>query len=242
MTFTQKLSIIIYAIVIAQGAVTIVYLLLKAKKTDVLYGLCLAEFFVVPWLIFGMYENMVSITLFPISMIGGLWLIFALLYAKIITFKNKLVIFLIMSPLVITYLPSLTTNYFHLVVVSKTIDNPAITVWGPVFRINLYITYVYIVTSFAIALYKVARETYHSKKKFFVVAMAILIPLLVSVLTANNIIKLPVFDITPASFSILFLLFPIAVMKFRFLDVIPFATNDIFQNMKKQFLLPTPTT
>ncbi len=250
MTFAQKFSIILYSIVIAQGAVTITYLLLKAKRTTVLYALCLAEFIVVLWLIFGMYENMASsteelliavrFTLFPISMIGGLWLIFALLYAEVLTNKNKIAMLLIMTPLVLTYLPTLTQDYFHYIIVSKSIDNPAITEWGSVFRINFYLTYFYIAVSIAIVYFKEARDRYYSKKKFILIAVAILVPLLVSILTANNIIKSPGFDITPVSFSIMFLLFSFAVMKYRFLNLIPFATSDIFQNTEEAIFIADP--
>lgn len=241
MSTDQKMCIIVYSLVMIQCSITITVILCKAKRTPAVISLCIAQLLVVLWLFFGMIENMsrttqellmsVRFTLFPICFIGGLWLLFALFYAELITIKNKLMIGLIFAPLAITYAPTLTEKYFFLIIRSKTIENPSITDWGVFFNANLSITYIYIVLSTLIIVRKSIKDYKILKGKVVLILLAPIITATVSILSYSNLVWHSVFDLTPASFSIFILLIAIAVFKYKFFDVVPYAAMDIFQNL-----------
>ncbi len=247
MSTSQKMCIIVYSLVIIQCSVTMTIIFLKTKRTLVLYSLCMVQMLVILWLLFGMIENMsrnnqellfsVRFTLLPISFIGGFGLLFALFYAEIITLKNKVIIGLIFAPLVITYLPTLTQKYFYLTILYKSIENTSITEWGIFFKINLSITHIYIILSLIIIVTKSIKNYKILKKKIILILLATVILVTINILSFQKIVDDPGFDITPASFSIFFLLLSIAIFKYKFLDVVQYATIDIFQNTEEAMLI-----
>lgn len=182
----------------------------------------------------------IRFTLFPISFISGFWLLFALFYAEIITTKNKLIVGLIFAPLLTTYLPTITKDYFFLTVRHKVIENVAITDWGTFISLNFFISYLYIFLSIVIIFIKSIKDYKTLKKKVVLVLLAPIISLSICILSRLNILVHPSFDLTPISFSVFFLLISIAIFKYRFIDIIPYATMDIFHNIEEaMFILDT---
>ena len=246
MTSDQKTCIIVYSLVMLQCAVTMTVIYIRSRKSPTLYSLCLAQLLVVLWLFFGMIENMsrtteellfsVRLTLFPISLIGGFWLLFALFYTEMIRVKNKLGITLIFAPLVLTYLPALTQNFFFLTIRSKLIENPETTVWGAFSIANFTFTAIYISVSIVIILIKSIKDFNRLKGKVGLIVLAVAVCSLVAILN-NFIINYRGFDLTPVSFSITFLLIAIAVFKYRFFDSAPLLAMEIFRNLDEAVIL-----
>lgn len=243
MLTATKICFIINVIVMIQGTITISYLLFKAKRTPVLFSLCIAEGLLIMWLFFSTLEFMsttteellfaVRFSLFPLSFVGGAGLIFALLYAGFISPKNKLIMLIIMLPLAITYLPALTNDYFYLIIIKKTIENPAYTQWGVFYIANLVITYIYLAVSLCIILYQVSREFNTNVKKVILIIVAIAFTPAINALTGFGVLSVISFDITPASFSVLFSFFTLAISKYKFLNIIPVATHNMFFDMEE---------
>ena len=137
MSQSQMLCIIVYTLVIIQCSIMTALTYLRVKRNMTRFYLILAQILVILWLFFGMIENMsnttqellftIRFTLFPICFIGGIWLLFALFYAELMTKKNKVLRVAILLPLAVTYAPPLTDKYFNLIVIHKVIENPAIT-------------------------------------------------------------------------------------------------------------------
>jgi signal transduction histidine kinase len=142
-----------------------------------------------------------------------------------------------MAPLLLTYLPALTANHFDLLVAKKDISNPTITEWGPFFKVNFILDYIYILSSVILIFKKAINEINASKKKFAFIIIAIVLPASVSLLTSFKIVRSPGFDLTPASFSLFLLLLTIAVLKYRFLNIVPIATHNIFFDMEEALLI-----
>lgn len=246
MSLNQKICLFVNVLVMLQGTVTISYLFFKAKKTPVLYSLCTLEGLIIMWLFFATFESMsvsneellfaLKFALFPVSMIGGVGLIFALIYSGIISTKDKLIMTLIMAPLIITYLPVLTKKYFYLIVLEKSIDSTVVK-WGLSYTINIVITYIYITIGFVIVLHQIYKEFYRSKRKFILIILAITFPIAINALTASKIIAVFKFDITPASFSVLFSLFTWAIFRYRFLNIVPEVTHNIFYEMEDAVII-----
>lgn len=246
MSLNQKISLIINILVMIQGSVTISYLFFRAKKIPVLYSLFAVEALIVMWLFFATVESMsvtneellfaLKFALFPISMIGGVGLIFALLYGGFISAKNKFVMAVIMIPLIITYLPALTNKYFYLIVLEKSIDSTVVK-WGVSYIINLMITYIYVTISFLIIMRQIYREFYKSKRKFILIILAIVFPISINALTASKIVTILNYDLTPASFSVLFTLFTWAIFRYRFLNIVPEVKHDIFYEMEEAVII-----
>lgn len=228
-----------------QCAVTMTVIYIRSRKSPTLYSLCLAQSMAVLWLLFGMIENMsstteqlliaVRLTLFPISFIGGFWLLFALFYTERISIKNKRLIALIFAPLMLTYLPALTQNFFFLTVRHKLVENPAYTEWGIFSLSNFVLTYIYMAVGMFIFLKKSVDDYKKIKGKISLIVLAGLICITVSSLN-NLVINYRGFDLTPVSFSIAFLLFSIAVFKYRFFDFVPRAAMEIFRNLDEAIL------
>ncbi|MDF2512657.1 MAG: liaS [Herbinix sp.] len=211
------------------------------------FYLILAQILVILWLFFGMIENMsnttqellfaIRFTLFPICFIGGVWLLFALFYAELMTKKNKMLGAAILLPLAVTYAPALTKEYFNLIVVHKVIENPAITHWGRFFQINYSITYIYIIISIIIIMIKSFQDYRKLHGKIILIIMAIVITATVNIVTSQKLIEDPGFDITPVSFAIFFLLVTISIFKFNLIDITQYAAVDVFQNTEEAIII-----
>ena len=247
MSPSQKLCVIVYTLVIIQCSVMTAITYLRVKRNMTRFYLILAQILVILWLFFGMIENMsgtteellfsIRFTLFPIFFIGGVWLLFALFYAELITKKNKVLIAVILFPLAVTYIPVLTTKYFHLIVVHKVIENPAITDWGIFFNVNYTFTYIYIFISIIIIMIKSFKDYRKLHGKFILIIIAIVITAMVNIVTSWKLIKDPGFDITPVSFGIFFLLVSISIFKFNLINITQYAAVDVFQNTEEAVII-----
>ena len=247
MSINQKMCIIVYTLVILQCSITAVITYHRARKSITLYALMMAQVFIILWLFFGMIENMSSsaeellfsmrFTLFPASFLGGIWLQFALAYAGVLNKRNRIWSMVIFLPLIITYIPALTTNYFYLTVLYTSIDSPEITQWGIFFLINYIITYMYIIAGSVIIVIKSLKEYQLLQKKIILIIMAQVILITVNTLTIMKVVESPGFDITPIGFAVSFLLISISIFKFNIFNVVQYATVDLFQNTEEAIII-----
>lgn len=247
MSSGQKFCIIVYTLLIIQCSVITTITFLRVKRNMTRFYLILAQILVILWLFFGMIEKMsdttqellfsMRFTLFPISFIGGVWLLFALSYAELITRKNKVLIAVILSPLIVTYIPVLTTKYFYLIVIHKVIENPAITHWGIFFDVNYSFTYIYIFVSIIIIMIKSFQDCKKLQWKIILIIMAIAITATVNIVMAQRLIKDPGFDVTPVSFGLFFILTSISIFKYNLIDITQYAAVDVFQNTEEAMII-----
>lgn len=246
MTFNDKLFVITHVLVLIQSIFTTTYILLKAKKAPVTYSMLVCKFLLILWIFFRFPECMststeellitVRFTLFPIFFIGVSWFIFALFYTEKITVKNKKLIILLVSPIAICYLPALTNKYFYLIIVKKTVEDPANTEWGLFFWIFYVINNIYVFGGIFLVLKKSINQYNILKKQIIVLVFSVLIPCLANIIGFVKVCNFP-FDITPLSFAISLTLLSISIFKFKFLDIYPFAMKEVFNNMKESVII-----
>ncbi len=235
-------------------SVTILFYLVKAKKSPLLFSFVLSQFVMLLWpfgqmiqycatdnrvVIFSIYLIHTSI-----NFVGLVYLIFAIHFtSKDEVMSAKKVISLIFFPL-ITYIIFLTNNYHHLYF--KTIGyDPSIVInvsYGPCFWLTAIITYSFVIAGAIILSKYAANQTGFTKGQAMFLIFGPILPLFVSItytvymFTAK--IEVPeFFDLTPTLFSIPVIIYSIAVFKFRFLNIIPGALKKIFENLPDSILV-----
>jgi hypothetical protein len=221
MTNAVRIGIVIYIILIAQGSITVTTLYKKAKKSAELYSLLVCHLMLILWLFFAIIENLsihtdfyltaLRISLVPIMFIASTLMIFLLFYINKITKKNRFIIFIILLPNILCYLPLLSDKYIYLII-DEMIENHMVTRWGILFYINLVISHIYFLTSSTIIIYKSFRDRV-SLKQGILFVLVILFPASLNILTGLGVIRSPGFDIVPVSFS--FVLVAISLLVFK---------------------------
>jgi signal transduction histidine kinase len=240
------LCVIINTLLIVQCTVTASVIFVKARKTAELYSLMVCNILMILWLFFAMVEKMsanigqVYVVMrflgFPVMFIGAAWLIFSLFYAGLLKPGNRLkIIALILAPPVLCYWPLLTESYRHLIIVSKTFGENK-DVWGVLFYVNLAFTYAYAFTGVVLLNRKLKKQFGRSGRRFWLL-IAVLIPVAVNVLNQFNILGQYGFDVLPMSFSIFSVILSIYIFRYRFLEVVPIASYELFSSLSEAVLI-----
>lgn len=243
---TFFIFVIIHVIIVIQCVFTLTYVLFKAKKTPTAYSMIVCQFLILLWLFFRFPENMattteellfsVRFTLFPIYFIGVAWLIFAMFYTECKAVYKKKTIILLVTPIIITFLPVLTNKYFHLIIVHKTVEDPLNTQWGLFFWIYWIINYTYVFIGILLVIKKSISVRCTYRVQIILLLISVIIPVSSNLIGFAKLIYIP-FDITPISFSISFMLLTISIYKFRLLDISPFAIKEVFDSMHECVLI-----
>jgi len=240
MDWNRRLCIIAYSLVLIQCIITMVVTYIKVKKSDERTMLLIIQILISMWLVFGMYEVQstndsemmfaVRLSLFPICFGSASWFIFALVYAKLISLKNIGIISLIIVPKILLFIPVLTNKYFHLIVISKSYQNPSITNWGTFSEMNFNLGYLYIVLGISIIIFKALKDYKVLKFRIILVILGPTITLATNILSRNKILPDIGIDPTPITFSIFALLLSLGILRFKAFDIIQSATMDVFMD------------
>mgnify|MGYP000899226354 CR=1 FL=1 len=235
MTINIKIATIIYIVVIMHGVSIVTLLLLKAKRSRVLYNLLTCHIAIILWMFLAIIENFainssffniaVRLTLLPIMLIGSLLFIFLLNFTGVIREKSKLVTLLILLPSILCYLPLLFRN--SELVIKETIKNHSVIRWGVMFYVNLAITHSYIIIGLSILLYKSIKKN-HQIKQSIILSVSILMPGIFNILTGAKVIGSPGFDLVPITFTVTLTLVSILIYKYKIVDIIPLASYELF--------------
>ena len=218
----------------------------RARKTPTLYSLMICQALIYLWLFLAILENMSTtvqeallinrIVLFPISFLGGFWLIFSSFYCEMITKKNRYLLWVILLPLIVLYIPALTKDYFYLIIEHKVIGKGGWTEWGILFYINYAFTFIYSVLGIVLFIKKSLTDYKYIKLRKVLIIAAAIVPLSVNIIESCGLIKTP-FDYTPVSFSICFALISAAIFKLKLIDITPVAVNHIFSSMDEAIVI-----
>lgn len=238
MDWNTRLCILTYSVVLVQCVVLMTATVVKVKKNDATKMLIVNESLIILWLIFGMHEIQsrnteellfaVRLTILPLTLIPSTWLVFSLIYAKLISLKNTGIIALIIVPKLFLYLPALTAKHFHLIVLHKSYDNPSLTQWGLFSAINFQLGYVFIILGIVIILIRSFMDYHILKANVILVVLGPSITLATNFLTSYQIIPDPGFDLTPVSLSVFMLFLYLAIFRYDALEVIRDVTIEMF--------------
>lgn len=245
MAINQKICMGLFTVLIIQIVFTSVVVYFKAKKSSVLYTYLITQILLVLWLYFGMIEKMssnieqllfsVRFTLIPIMLISPVFLTFSLVYSNIVKKHLKLKILLIFIPTLICIWPLFTVDYYHLIVKSKILAYSSKTEWGFLLIANQILSYVYLIFSITLILYASASKL--SLMRRMIIVPSLVIPTLVSILTALNVMPSPGFDVTPVSFSIFGIVISYLILRHGFIDVTPEALQNLLSKIQIGVLL-----
>ena len=245
MTIYQKIGIIVYMFLIIQGVVTGTALYLKAKHTPVLFSLMACHSAMIAWLVFATIEIFsvgtkgfmfsVRLSLLPVMLIGSLWIVFVLYYSDKINQNNRKIVWVILLIPIILYLPVLTKKYQYLIIGTLIPDTKVIS-WGPLFYINIALSYFYIIFGSII----VVREALKRKSMLWqniLLVISVASPMVFNILASTGIIRTVGFDIVPITFSMLLAVLSLLVFKYKIIDIIPFAYYELFNYINSAALI-----
>jgi signal transduction histidine kinase len=245
MSLSRKIGIIIYIIIIIQNVITMTALYLNAKRKPDFYRLILFNITIILWLFFGIVESMsigtdffyiaVRFTLVPVVFISYVGLYFAVHYTRVLPVRYErwfLIIFILPT---IVYIPFLVDNFLPLVIISMD-GNRKITEWGPLFIANMNMTRINVVICAILLLRKMTIDGSGLLSRLFLV-LSLLLPIILSILDQYKIIIYPDFDLTIVSLSFFLLVIVDLVFRHNFIDVVPYASYEIFTRIKDAVLV-----
>lgn len=233
---------------------TIIYYLLKAKKTALSYHFILTLFIGLIWpigqtvqycaasekvVVFADFLNQTS------SLFMGLaWLLFVKHFTSNGKFKLRKEIPLIIIP-VIAYLIFLTNSYHHLYYTEirydpRTIIHRSI---APFFWFVVLFNYIYFVIGILILIRYIKNQKGVTRGQAIVLIFTPLASFIASITFFLQLIYIPglkiydIFDLTPTLYSVSMVLLSVAVYKYRFMDISPGAFKKAFANLHDSILI-----
>lgn len=135
----------------------------------------------------------------------------------------------IFLPSILSYI-ALITSKWHGLFMNKYSPYMAQVELGPLFWVHNIITYIYIIVGLSFILYTSLKASGFFSKQSFTIVLAILIPFSINALTMYGIVEFPVF-VTPISFTATILLLLVSILQYDFLNVMPIALGNIFDQM-----------
>ncbi|MEB2785409.1 sensor histidine kinase [Algoriphagus persicinus] len=178
-----------------------------------------------------------------IAFIGAFWVIFSLKYTSYKSKNYRLLIVLVLSIPVLTYLLVVTNDYHHFYYSSFTSTNsdpfPTAKIEiGPWYYVNLIYTY----AAFALGILIIWKSFRFSDQLFKtqtrLMLLAVLFPLLFNLCYQSGIFRpFDVIDLTPFSFLLSYLILGFAIIKYQLFNLKPIARNKVMEAITRGVLV-----
>lgn len=246
MIFILDISIQMLCMILSSSI--IVFFILKNNKPPVVYPYiwCMSMVFV--WslgqLLQAFSYNTQSLWLFEvfkylgICYIGLGWMLFCLYYTNHRLLHYKVILLLLFILPTVSFIAVLTNDLHHLFYPFfkySPIDTGRLD-FGILFYYHTAVSYSQCLAG-AIILIKYSIKSFgYNKKQSVLLISAVSIPLITSIIITFDFIQ-PDFDITPLSFTVSLFIFSIAIIKYKFLNIIPVAIKSVFENMKESIMV-----
>ena len=171
-----------------------------------------------------------------IVFVGPFWLLFTLSYTgfeKLL--KIKFISLLMVIPVIILFL--VTTNGWYGLIWSSVVPTSslpgALLIYnhGYGFYLNAIYTYILIFIGLVLLIQFLIRSPKIYQKQIFIVVAAALIPLIANAIYIAKISPIQGLDLTPFAFTITGILVAWSIFKFKMLDIVPVAYNNLFDKM-----------
>jgi PAS domain S-box-containing protein len=171
-----------------------------------------------------------------IVFVGPFWLLFTLSYTgfeKLL--KIKFIGLLMVIPVIILFL--VATNGWYGLIWSSIIPSSslpgALLIYnhGNGFYLNAVYTYILIFIGLVLLIQFLIRSPKIYQKQIFIVVAAALIPFIANAIYIAKISPILGLDLTPFAFTITGILVAWSIFKFKMLDIIPVAYNNLFDKM-----------
>ncbi|MCX7920735.1 MAG: histidine kinase [Clostridia bacterium] len=224
--------------------VTIVYSLVKGKKTKLLYSavvcyslilICIlshASGLVIAPLI-GSRDMFLYIKTIMYTLIGVAWVIFCLIYIgqrAYLTARNIALI----SFVPFVFIVLILTNPYHRLIFTEIAFNYKTS--GKLYWLCFFILSAEIVTAVTLLIRYTVKQVGYARRQAMLQVLSVTIPLVIGFIMDSPLTPSGI-EITPVSFSISFMLCSIATFKYNFLNIVPIAYKEIVSNMKEAILV-----
>lgn len=144
--------------------------------------------------------------------------------------KLKTKYLLAFIPSTLTYLVLLADRNHTFFMVNYSTDNRLIEV-GKFFLVHNILTYIFIVTGLVFIFYTSLKSSGFFSRQSIMILIGMLFPFVINILNSYRIItNLPVY-MTPVAFSITIVIFLFSIMRYDFLNVMPVALSNVFDQM-----------
>lgn len=245
---------IIYSASAVLSFIMLIVLLIKGRRTPVVFSylwcISLVFFWSTGYLMEYMAYNRglliisLRIQYIAICFIGFSWFLFSSYYTSYwIIKKRKLLILMGIGQLIFYIL--ILNNYTWQVFYSRyeLADNGLIvSKLNFMFWVNALANYIYIMWAISILVKYIKRKSGMAQKQAIMLLAAIVLPivangyLLFAYVSSNNFLHLKI-DLTPISFTVTLMFFMLAIYKYRFMNIISFATKKVFANLKDSIVV-----
>ncbi len=233
-------SLLVISILISLSFVG--FTLIKGRKNSLLYVHTWYQFMILYWLVLELIQstctNLSSIWLaqqfkyLSICFVGLGWFVFSMFYVDHPIIRKKYIVSLFFIPPAIFYIIMLTNEKHYLFF--SNFNWPYIK-FGIAFWLHIVETYGYIMIGNILIIYHSwKRET--DRKLAFLITLTTIFPIAINCICIFRIVN-PGFDLTPPTTPIAMILFVLVTFKYRFLNIVPMAVRDTFNNIDEAVVI-----
>jgi len=245
-SFVLNISIQLICIGLSLGM--IVFFFFKNSKPPVVYPFIFCLSMISIWsfgqLLQALSDEVISLWLYEvfkhigICYIGFGWFLFCVYYTEHKLLNNKPVIFILFILSTISFASILTNDLhyrFYPFFKYSPIDTGRLD-FGILLYYHVTVSYLNCLIG-SIILYKYSIRSFgYNRKQSVLLIIAVLITMLTSIIITFDFIQ-PDFDITPTAFAVSLFIFGIAIIKYKFLNIMPVAMRSVFDSMKESILI-----
>jgi len=235
----QLNNTLIIALLVFSAIVSIVlcvYIFEKSRAGEVMNFFIYGVICTILWTVLYIFELLaptnsihwvvICLEYIPLTLVGFFFMHFAYIYTKHHLMSKKMILLTLILP-ILSYVAVLTNPIHHLVYTEISLDKEVL---GPVCFMIIFSTISYLGIG---ALQFVNKEYIKSisrrkQSMYFIIAMAL--PSVVHILNEFKVLNFG-FRVTLIVIPFSVLLFIVAVLKYRFLDVLPMAIDDTIESM-----------
>lgn len=223
----------------------IVFSLTKCKKCLLLYSLILLQLDILFWTLFGIMQvftiDKPGFVLFSylkylsICYSGFLFMIFSYIYTTKNTKNLKHIIMILGIPPTLCYIGVLTNELHHLFFIELKFYG--LTKYGVLFIIETIISYLYTLVGCILLIIHMVNQPKPMRKQVLFILIAFFCPFIINVMMVCGIINFHKIDLTIVCFALTMMFLTIAIWKYKLLNIIPIALEEITQNMHESILV-----
>lgn len=173
-----------------------------------------------------------SIGYVSVCSIGTVFLLFSLLYIKSSVFESKIFRIVMFIPSAVLIFLEMTDPIFHLFFTSFFEE----TKGGFGFYITVGYTYLLLIVGIVLILLKNIVNFRDKLPQLVLIVMSAVIPLIVNILSVTDVLNIK-YDFTPFSFSISSIMVFLAIYKFDFMSISPFAAKHLLNSIDEAVLI-----
>lgn len=245
MTSLDITNVILQSVIGLLLVALIVFSLTKCKKCLLLYSLILLQLDILFWTFFGTMQvftlDKPGFVLFgylkylSICYSGFLFIIFSYIYTEKNIKNLKYMIIILGTPPTLCYIGVLTNEFHHLFFIEFKFYG--LTKYGILFIIQTTISYLYILTGCILLIIHMVNQPKPMRKQVLFTLIAFFCPFIINVMMIFGIVDIHHIDLTIVCFAFTMLFLTIAIGKYKLLNIIPIALDEITQNMHESILV-----